>query len=876
MGKTALLEHAIDGASDFTVMHASGVESEMELPFAALHQLCAPMLDRLEELPDPQRGAARAAFGLAAERSPDRLLIGLAVLSLLSSASNDGPVLCVIDDAHWLDQESAQALTFVARRLLADPVGMLVGIRRSHPGFEGLPELVLEGLHDGDAHTLLSGVLHVPLDERVRDRIVAETHGNPLALVDWPRGLTPAELAGGFGLPASLPMSGRIEESYRRRVVELPPMTRQFLTVAAAEPAGDPVIVWRAASALGITAPDANPAVDDGLIEIGTRVWFRHPLVRTAAYSAATVGDRQAAHRALADVTDPVSDPDRRAWHRALGSPGPDEEIAQELEYSAERARSRGGFAAAGALLERSMSLTLDPARRARRCLGAAAAHLEAGSFDLAASLLASIDTDSLDELGRAYADLLRARHAVFGGDLRDAAESQLRAAMRLEAVDLQFAALTYVSAMGAATLAESFGRGAGIVDIAQVALRCPQPEVPTMIDWLRMGLAMVTVDGPAAAGPALRHALEPTGPDGVAAQPSQYHGFQVAAAVVLWDCDAYRDVVSAQVQAARESGSLAMLPSALNSLAQLRVFEGDLDAAASAIAEADEISNLTGSNLVASAAALHAAIRGDDGAAMRIAEQMTRAQAEGLGMALKTAQWATAMLHNGLGQYEQALTAGRDAIAHRWEWGSQLFFNELIEAAARCGHAGVGAAALEQLAETVEPSGTDWGLGIQRRSQALLAPDGSAEALYRESIDRLARTRLRPQLARSRLLYGEWLRRANRRVDARAELRTAHDMFVEMGIHGFAERARRELLATGETVRKRSVDSFDELTPQEAHIARLAADGCTNTEIGAQLFISPRTVEWHLRKVFTKVGVTSRRELRDALPRHAGAGRHA
>src|SRR5262245_10257075 len=573
-------------------MHASGVESEMELPFATLHQLCAPMLDRLETLPEPQRDAARAAFGLAAERSPDRLLIGLAVLSLLSAASNDGPLLCVIDDAHWLDHASAQTLAFVARRLLADPVALVFATRATDPDLVEFPELHVDRLQDGDAQTLLSSVLHVPLDERVRDRIVAETHGNPLALVEWPQRLTPAELAGGFGLPASLPMSGRIEESFRRRVVELPEQTRQFLTIAAAEPTGDPVIVWRAASELGLAAPDASSAVEAGLVEIGVRVSFRHPLVRTAAYSAATSGQRQAAHQALAAVTDPDIDPDRRAWHRALGSPGRDEQIAEELEHSADRARSRGGFAAAGALLERSMSLTLDPARRANRCLGAAAAHLEAGSFDLAASLLASIETDALDELGRAYVDLLRARHAVFGGDLRDAAESQLRAAMRLETVDLRFAALTYISAMGAATLAESFGRGAGIVDIAEVAIRCPQPEDPTMIDWLRAGLAGVTVDGPAAAASALRQALEASERDGLDAQPSQYRGFQVAAAVLLWDCDAYRDVVSAQVQAAREIGSLAMLPSALNSLAQLHVFEGDLDAAASAIAEADEISH--------------------------------------------------------------------------------------------------------------------------------------------------------------------------------------------------------------------------------------------------------------------------------------------
>jgi DNA-binding CsgD family transcriptional regulator len=628
------------------------------------------------------------------------------------------------------------------------------------------------------------------------------------------------------------------------------------------------VILWRAARELGVSASDATPAVDAGLVDLGVRVWFRHPLVRTAAYGAATLPERQAAHQALARATDAASDPDRRAWHRALGAPGPDDEIAEELERSADRARARGGLAAAGALLERSVALTLDPARRAQRTLGAAAAHLEAGSFDVAAGLLASAELESLDDLGRAYVDLLRARHAVFGGDLRSTPENLLRAAMRLEPIDLGFAASTYVSAMGAATLVESFGRGAGIVDIAEAANNCPQPETPTTIDWLRMGLAQVTVDGPAIAASTLRRALETSEGDPVGTDVSQLLGFKAAAAVVLWDGDAYRDLAMLQVQAAREVGSLAMLPSALNSLAQLHLFEGDLGAAASAIAEANEIAEVTSSNLGASVAALHAGVRGDDGAATQIAEQVATARAEGLGMALKTAQWATATLHNGLGQYEQALAAGTDAMEHRWEWGSQHFYDELIEAAARCGQRAVAVATLERLGETVEPSGSDWGIGIQRRSQALLAQDDAAEDLYRESIDRLGRTRIRPQLARAHLLYGEWLRRENRRVDAREQLRTAYDMFNAMGIHAFAERTRHELMATGETVRKRSADTFDELTPQEAHIARLAADGYTNVEIGGQLFISARTVEWHLRKVFTKLGVTSRRELREALPR--------
>jgi len=875
IGKSALLQHVLTMPSGFTTMHASGVESEMELPFAALHQLCAPMLDRLVALPEPQRDAASTAFGLTVGESPDRLLIGLAVLSLLSAVSDEGPVLCVIDDAHWLDHASAQTLTFVARRLLADPVGFVFVTRDATPDLVEFPELQVDRLHDGDALTLLGSVLHVPLDERVRDRIVAETRGNPLALVEWPRGLTPAELAGGFAMPASLPMTGQIEESFRRRVVELPLDTRRFLTLAAAEPTGDPVLVWRAASDLGITVDDATPAIDGGLVEIGPRVSFRHPLVRTVAYAGATLADRQAAHQALARSIDSESDRDRRAWHRALGAPGPDEAIAAELERSADRARARGGLAASGALRERSVALTLDPALRARRSVGAAAAYLEAGSFDVAASLLASIDVESLDDLGRAYVDLLRARHAVFGGNLREAPESMLRAASGLEAIDIHFATMTYISALGAATLADVFGRGAGIVEIAERALQCPQPEVPATLDWLRRGLSQVTIDGPAVAEPALRRALDMTEANPTGAEASQWLGFLIGAAVLLWDDDAHRDLVMMQVQAAREVGSLAMLPTALNGLAQLHVFEGDLGAAASAVAEANEIAKLTNSNLVASMAAVLAGVRSDENAAELIADQIASARTAGHGMALKSAYWANATLHNGRGEYDQALVAATEAMEHHWEWGSQLFFAELVEAAVRCGQLGVAAAALERLAETVDPSATDWGIGTQRRCQALLAEGDDAEDLFRESIDRLSRTRIRPQLARAHLLYGEWLRRENRRIDAREQLRAAHDMFTVMGMLAFAERARRELLATGETVRKRSADTFDELTPQEAHIARLAAEGYTNVEIGNQLFISARTVEWHLRKVFTKLGVKSRRELREALPQRASvAGR--
>ncbi len=868
IGKSALLQHLVDAASGFTMVHATGVESEMEIPFAALHQLCTSMLDRLDTLPDPQRAAASTAFGLTTGTSPDRLLIGLAVLNLLCAVSDDGPLLCVVDDAQWLDRASAQALSFVARRLLAEQVGLVFATRQPHGDLAGLPELGVGRLNDGAAQMLLSAVLHVPLDERVRDRIVAETHGNPLALVEWPRGLTPTELEGGFGMPAVMPMSGQIEESFRRRLVELPVPTQRFLTVAAAEPTGDPVIVWRAARSLGVEPHDASPAIDAGLVEIGVHIWFRHPLVRSAAYGAASLADRQATHRELAQATDPELDPDRRAWHRALGSPGPDEEIAAALERSAGRARTRGGFAAAGALLERAVALTVDPSRRAQRVLAAAASYLEAGSYDLAAALLALAETTPLDELGRAELDFVRARLASWGGDPRVAPELLLRAAKQFEPLDVGLAQAVYLQAMAAACVAGNFARGAGIGDIARAAKSCPVSAAPTTGEWLVAGLARVTADGPAAAAPSLRRALQATPSDMIDGEGIHWLGYQCGAASVLWDHDSLHRLAALHVTATRGAGALTMLPWALNSLAHTLTLEGDLEHAAALVVEADQILEATGNNFVSYVGALLAAWRADDDSLRSIRDHVATARAAGNALALKSAQWANAILYNGMGQYEQALAVATEADQQPWEWGAQNHFHELIEAAVRCGQRTVASAALERLAETTEPSGSDWAMGIQSRSRALLADGGTAEDCYREAIDRLARTSIRPELARSHLLYGEWLRRENRRVEAREHLRAAHEMFTTMGIHGFAERTRHELLATGETVRKRAGSTFDEFTPQEAHIARLAAEGRTNPEIGAQLFISPRTVEWHLRKVFTKLGVTSRRQLRETLSR--------
>jgi DNA-binding CsgD family transcriptional regulator len=867
IGKSALLDHLRDSAEEFRVVDATGVESEMELPFAALHQLCSPLLERVSALPDPQREAMSKAFGLMAGATPDRLLIGLAVLGLLSVAADESPLLCVVDDAQWLDRESAQIIGFVARRLLAERIGFVLASRVASPDLASFPQMVINGLHEAEARTLLGNVLHVPIDERVGDRIIAEAHGNPLALVEWSRDHKPGEVAGGFGVPHRLPVAGQLEESFRRRLSDLPPSTQRYLMIAASEPTGDAILVHRAASGLDVDPQDASAAVDAGLVEIGSKVTFRHPLVRSAVYGAATLADRQEAHRALALATDPDLDADRRAWHLALGSPRPDEEIAVAVEQSAHRVRARGGLAAAGALLERAMVLTLDPVRRGERLLAAAAAYLEAGCFDTAAALMASADVDVLDALGQARLDLLRARHASVGGDTRDAPGLLLRAAKRLEALDARLARHTYVAAMSASAVAGRFCVEVSIEEIALAAHRCPAADEPTTNDSLLVGLALNTMEGATSAAPVLRLVVSSSEALTVG-EAVQWLGYQSAAASILWDIEALHRFATSLVGAAREIGALTLLPSALNTLAQALVFEGQIDAASRLVVEARRVAEATGSNLIPWPAASIAGLRGNHDAAESIEAQVADASVTHHGMALHSALWARATLCNGLGRYDDALTAAKQALEHPLDWQTHLFLHELVEAGVRSSDPGAAQDALDRLQASAGASGTDWAVGVRCRSEALLCEGSAAEELYREAVGHLSRTNVRPEVARSHLLYGEWLRRENRRVDARAQLHMAHDLFTEMGMLGFGDRARRELMATGETVRKRTSTSFDELTSQESHIALLAASGRTNPEIGAELFISHRTVEWHLRKVFTKLGVTSRKELGAALPR--------
>jgi DNA-binding CsgD family transcriptional regulator len=866
VGKSALLEYLVEQASGCRVARAAGVESEMELAFAGLHQVCAPLLDRLERLPGPQRDALRTAFGLSAGNAPDRLFVGLAVLGLLAEAAEEQPLLCVVDDAQWLDQATAQALGFVARRLMAESVALVFAAPESAGELAGLPELVVEGLSESDARALLDSELRGPLDERVRDRIVAETHGNPLALLELPRGMTSAELAGGFELPDSLPLSGRMEESFRRRLEALPAPTRRLLLVAAAEPVGDPVLLWRAAERVGVGVKAAAPAEVAGLVDFGARVVFRHPLVRSAVYRAASPEERQAVHRALADATNPEIDPDRRAWHRAHAAPGPDEEVAEELERSAGRAQARGGPAAAAALLERAAELTLDRARRAARALAAAQAQYEAGVPDAALELLAIAQAGPLEDLQRARVELLDAQIVALGRG-SDAPTLLLKAARRLEPLDAGLARETYLDALSAALLAGRFGRVVGVPEVAEAARAAPpSSQPPSAPDLLLDGLALRITEGNAAGAPTLKRALSAFRSQSISREEGLRRLWLAChTAADLWDDETRYVLATRCAELARDAGALPALRVALNTQIVERLYAGELDEAAALVEEVEAVSEAIGGQLAPYGALGLAAFQGREVEAAELIEATVKeVMRRGEGIGLSFVHAASAVLHNSVGRYEDALAAAERAGGYPQEpvftnWG----LVELIEAAARSGMPERAADALQRLSEATRASGTDWGLGIEARSRALLSDGEAAERLYREAIDRLGRTRVRVELARAHLLYGEWLSGERRRADAREQLHTAHELFAAIGMEAFAERALR---ATGESVRKRTVQAGGRLTAQEDQIARLAREGLSNAEIGDRLFISHRTVEYHLRKVFAKLDISSRHELDAAL----------
>jgi DNA-binding CsgD family transcriptional regulator len=886
VGKTALLEYLAGQASGCRVRRAVGIQSEMELAFAALHQLCAPMLDRLDSLPAPQRDALRTAFGLRAGPAPDRFAVGLAALGLFSETAGERPLVCIVDDQQWLDHASAQVLGVLARRLGAESVGLVFGARVLTGDLAGLPELVVEGLPEDDARTLLEAALTGPLDAPVRDQIIAEAHGNPLALLELPRGRTAAELAGGFGLPGAAPLpsstASSIEESFRRRVGTLPAPTRQLLLLAAADPTGDPDLVWRAAARLRIEAEAAGPAVEAGLVEFGIRVRFRHPLVRSVIYQLASVPMRQTTHRTLAEVTDRELDPDRRAWHRAHAAPEPDEDVAGELERSAGRAQARGGLAAAAAFLEHGVMLTPDPARRAGRALAAANTKFQAGAFDAVQDLLAAAEAGPLSEFEQARADLLRAQLAFVTNRGGDAPLLLTRAARRLEPIDAGLARATYLDALTASTLAGRLATPGGhTLEVARAARAAPRPpDDPGVPDLLLDGLAANFNEGYAAGVPFLRQALTAFGAGMSPEEELRWLWLTTLAALHLWDDERWDVLSDRYVELARRVGALSELPLALSTRSMMLLFAGDLATATALTDEGRAVIEATGSQFAPYAAMGLAALQGRSATVSALIESTAGDVAErGEGIAMSVAEWASALLHNGLGRYPEAMRAAQQAL-HLQEYPDMRYPGianwaaaELVEAAARSGMTGAAAGTYRWIAEMTSASGTDWALGVEARARALVTEGDAAEGAYEDAITHLSRTRVRAELARAHLLYGEWLRRQRRRTEAREQLRTAQDMLEAMGMAAFAERAGRELRATGETARKRTAAAATnrELTAHEAQIARLARDGLSNPEIGARLFLSPRTVQHHLGNVFAKLDITSRSQLDHALPQYGG-----
>ena len=866
-GKSALLDYVTSRVADWHVATAGGVESEMELAYSGLHQLCGSMLADLDRLPAPQRSALATVFGRDSGPTPDPFLVGLATLTLLAEVAERQPLVCVVDDAQWLDATSARILGFVARRLLAERIAFVCAARTGIGDgvFDGLQALPIDGLGDSDARALLEANVRGAVDAAVFERIIAESHGNPLALIELPR--TWHDLAGGFGLAASRPVHSRVEQSYAQRLLALPLETRLLVLAAAAEPSGDPALLQRAAAILGLDLAALGPAMDAGLLDVAGRVEFAHPLARSAAYHSGAVDDRQRVHRALAEATDRERDPDRRAWHRAGAAPGPDENVAVELECSADRAQARGGLAAAAAFLERAAAVSPDPVTRAQRMLAAADATEVAGAPRAALALLAAARDGPLDERAGALAMRLRGEIDLDLRRISDAVPSLLEAAGRLESIEPRIARDTYLDAVRAA---HTGGRFAGelLRRAAQAARDAPPPPGATdAFDVLLAGMALRFTDGYVAGAPLLKRALRALCDEaGQVVDDVRWPRFARPATLDLLDDDAC-DVLNARaVRLARERGALGVLPLGLNYLAVGRTLEGDLDTATALLDEADAIADATGATRIEFARFPLAGYRGDEAAlAELIAAAEPVAIARGEGILLTFADHARALLCNGLGRHEAALPLAESVSARDELTLPTWSLPELIEAAVRSG-ARVAVAALERLTERTQAAGTELALGIEARCRALLSEGAVADQLYREAVDRLGRCRFAPDHARAHLLYGEWLRREGRGIDARTHLVTAHEMFATIGMEAFADRARRELLAAGEIVPTRAAPARDDLTPQEAQIAALAAEGSTNPEIGAQLFLSPRTVEWHLHKVFAKLDISSRKSLAAAL----------
>lgn len=872
IGKTALLDHIAQRASPHVrVERMVASESEMELPYAGLQLLCGHVMAASDRLPGPQHEALEAALGLSPVSAPSPFLVGLGVLGLLAEIARDRALLCIVDDAQWLDDVSARAVAFVARRLRAEGVAIVLAMRDIDEPFADLPQLAIKGLRDADARELLRLALPGAIDGRVRDQLIAESQGNPLALQELPRALTPAEAAGGFALPRATPLESRIERSMAARLAPLPASTRMLLLLAAADPTGDPGLLWRACAVLGLGREEFDLAEQADALVVGPRVGFRHPLVRSAIYRAASPEDRRSVHAALAQATDVDRDPDRRAWHRANAILQPEEAVAADLERSAARARTRGGVAAAAAFLERAAELSPRPIPRAQRLIAAAEAKVDAGAPEAALRLLDTARDEPLTALQQALITRLRARTRYALKRDRTVPPQLLAAARGLEPLDPPLARDTYMAALMVALFAGRLGEPGAVAEVAGAILEVTaRDQSERARDLILRGTALLAAAGQDAALPTLRRALRAYAEQPLDELELHWMWFAGQVAQDIWDADTLRTLADRQVELARAGGVLMVLPNALSLLAVTRTFDGDPDAAETACDEIDVVLNVTGHPLPSYGRIFLAAHRGQVEEVQRRAKHLRAdAHRRGEGYALTVANSAEALVYNGAGRYADALECARGELPYTHELGHAMrALLELVEAATRTGEHALADEAVTHLASVTRPvPDSDWALATLALAQAQVCEGDAAEARYQDAIERFRRIRTPMLVGRSHLLYGEALRRLHRRVDAREQLRAAHVALSACGMLGFAERAARELAATGETVRARTPDTMDQLTDQEVNVAKLARDGLTNREIGARLFISARTVEYHLRKVFLKLGISSRGELKAALP---------
>lgn len=877
IGKTALLDHVETEAGEdgFAVMRVTGHESETQLTFAGLHRLCAPLLAHLDSLPPPQRAALDVALGVGSGPAPDHFLVGLATLTLVAEAAEETPLLCIVDDAHWLDSASAQAIAFVVRRIGAERLAFVIAVRETDPDvadvFSDVPSATMSGLADSDARELLRTLVSTPIDEVMRDRVVADARGNPLALLELPRSTSATHLASALVVPASASAPRRVEELYLRRSESLPPPTRLLLLLAAAEPTADPTLLWSAAARLGIEVDDAAPAEHADLLEISTSVRFRHPLARSAVYGGASAADRRRVHRALAECIDPRVDPDRRAWHRAKAVDGTDEAVAAESVAAAQRAIARGAMADAAALLERATELTPDPGVRVERAILAADVLREAGASAAALRSLAIAEAGPIGDAESARLLLYRAM-ILFGTTHAGEATAQMvEAAKALAPLDAALSRETYLVALDAAVITGGVDGGPTVRDVAAAAVDAPRPVRRSMpADLLLDALAAAYTRGFSAAGPAFREALQAfrhaAASDTAvedAARTDRWLALAARTAGAVFDAELSLELGQRNVERVRESGSLAALPAALVARASALVLVGDLAGAADLAAQTAAVARATGTPAPPYADLFLAAWRGRDADAVRL-DEIAAEVGSGDGAGPSLVAYARAVSHNASGRYAEAAAAAMRASRSDELVTGSLALPELVEGAARAGHRATAVAALELLLSRTSVAPTPMARGFAAQAQALVADDHTAENHYRAATEQLARTGLSGASARAYLTYGEWLRRQGHRQRAREHLRTAHAMFSTMGSEVFARRAARELRATGEHARSRTAGRPPTLTDQEVHIARLVAAGGTSREVAAQLFLSPRTIEAHLRSIFRKLAITSRRQLRE------------